>query len=388
MGTAFPRPPFVLEPKCSRLRSADLGIRCHTNYLIYTGPDRIHGAGAEPLMADWNGHGPFLGASYDIPGYYPSDIRNAYHDTGEGKGAIAIVDAHDYAPALHDFNYFSRTFDLPEETNGEATDPRNKVFQVVYATGNRPSGNAGWNTEEALDIEWSHSMAPKAKIYLVEANSSSYLDLFTAVIVAQQLPGVTQVSMSWGGGEFYGEQELDQFFANPKVTFFASSGDDAVQEYPAMSPRVVQVGGTSLYTSTVGNYGEEFGWSGSGGGPSGAELRPSYQKHANELPYGWWRGGPDISAVADPYTGVAIYDSVDYYGYVGWYPIGGTSVACPVCAGIANAAGKNRGDGEHEWIYTHPHDYHDVVGGGYYYAATPGWDFVTGFGSPMSMDSL
>src|SRR5262249_23737160 len=150
--------------------------------------------------------------------------------------------------ALNDFNVFAAQFGLPQETS---TDPRassNKVFQVVYASGKQPRSNCGWAQEAALDIEWAHAMAPSAKIVLVEAASSSFANLFAAVDVASNLPGVTEVSMSWGGSEFSGETSADSHFPqNNGIVYFASSGDTGGQViYPGASPLVVACGGTSV----------------------------------------------------------------------------------------------------------------------------------------------
>src|SRR5215510_6802122 len=167
-------------PDSSIEQPGDKGQRAHTNHVI-----SLRG-GASP-----NSSSP--------TGKTPSDIRTAYNlpSTG-GAGTIAIVDAFDYPTAVNDFNTFSSQFGLPTET-GDGS-----VFQVVYPKG-RPRQNCGWAQESALDIEWAHAMAPNAKIVLVLARSNSFADLFQAVNVAETLPGVAQISMSWGGGEFSSE---------------------------------------------------------------------------------------------------------------------------------------------------------------------------------------
>jgi subtilase family serine protease len=134
----------------------------------------------------------------------------------------------------------------------------------------------GWALETALDVEWAHALAPKANILLVEASSNLMSDLLTAVNYARNRPGVSAVSMSWGTGEFAGEATYDGFFTTPAghtgVTFLASTGDDGTPGgYPAYSPNVVAVGGTTLRVNRAissPDYVSEIGWTGSGGGVS------------------------------------------------------------------------------------------------------------------------
>jgi subtilase family serine protease len=387
VSMAGQKSPYIIVPDSSVEHPGDIGVRAHTNLLIWNGPAQYHNNEAPPMMADAS-HGPSLFHKFSsISGYYPSNIYTAYGVTPAGQGAIAIIDAYDYRTAESDFNTFSNEFGLPVETAKYQT-TTNKVFQVVYASGKEPQVNRGWNVEEALDIEWSHAMAPNAKVFLIEAASSSFGDLFTAIAKAKGMSTVTQVSMSWGGGEFSGETSYDKDFTAANAahaTFFASSGDGGSGViYPSASPNVVAAGGTSLY-ETNGAYNYEAGWSGSGGGPSAVETRPSFQSGIKSI-VGNARGVPDISAVADPNTGVAMYDS----GYGGWIVVGGTSVASPVLAGITNSGGAARWNGaEQTWIYGHTGGFHDItIGSNGGYSCTTGWDFVTGWGSPTSSSSV
>lgn len=161
---------------------------------------------------------------------------------------------------------------------------------MVYASGSKPplDPSGGWEIEEALDVEYAHAMAPNAKIYLVEANSSFYSDLFPAVLVANNLiacgqttscpsgsTGKGEVSMSWGGGEFSGEKSYDSFFTTPGVVYFAASGDVPGTSYPCVSQNVVCVGGTSTARQyTTGNFVNEYTWPEAGGGVSNYESSP------------------------------------------------------------------------------------------------------------------
>ncbi len=366
---------WIHVPDSSLERPGDRGAFAHTNHLIHVLPQTtgFTPAGRSPLSI-WQVYGDPLGS--------PSG----------GSQVIAIVDAYDYGTALKDFNVFSTQFGLPTEPSSSATASTNKVFQVVYAAGYRPRGNCGWAEEAALDIEWAHAMAPGAKIVLVEAASSSFGSMFQAVDVATSIVkarGAGEVSMSWGGSEFSSESSYDSHFAlGSSVAYFASSGDTGgATIYPSASPRVVAAGGTTLNGN--GSTATETGWNGSGGGPSRYELKPFYQNAVPTLT-GTARGIPDLSFDADPNTGVAVYDSTSCQGYVGWLVFGGTSVSAPCLAGLTNTAGAFRGDSQLQlsWIYSllGTTNYFDVTSGSAgSYKAGPGWDFVTGVGTPRRL---
>jgi kumamolisin len=360
----------VHVPDSSIEKPGERGHKAHTNHVISLRggqPDRGHGA---PPPSD-------------PPGKSPAQIRQAYvlPSTG-GAGTIAIVDAFHYATALNDFNTFSTQFGLPTQSGNSATNPNNSVFRVVYASGFQPQVNCGWGQEAALDIEWAHAMAPGAKIVLVEAASNSFNDLFNAVLFAEGLPNVVQISMSWGGGEFSGESDYDTSVFGGNVTYFAASGDTGGKTiYPGVSPNVVSAGGTSL-TLANGQW-TETGWSGSGGGPATFESRPTFQNNISSI-VGSQRGVPDFSFDADPNTGVAVYDSTRCQGLQGWMVFGGTSVSSPALAGIVNLAQSNKGPGELGFVYDNisTSNFNDVVGGSAgSFTAVGGWDFVTGIGS-------
>ncbi len=376
--------PNVFMPETSNPGLTSLGY-AHTNHLIYIGPPQY--PGGQPLFASLKPS--YLDYQSGIAGFHPNQIRTAYGDSSNGGGVIAIVDAYNYASSLKDFNTFASTFGLPKETSTNVLASTNKVFQVVYASGKKPQNNGGWAEEEALDIEWAHAMAPSAKIVLVEAASASDSALFSAIDKARSLAGVKQISMSWGGSEFSGETSYDSHFSTTSITYFVAAGDvGGAHDYPAESPEVIDIGGTSLNLNSSNQIVSETGWSSSGGGPSTYEPRPAFQNGIATI-VGSHRGGPDISAVADPNTGVAVYDSTSYQGYVGWLVFGGTSVATPVCAGIANAGGAGRGTAEAAYIYTNTSLFYDVVSGSAgSYLCQPGWDYVTGWGSPKSTASL
>ncbi|OMG70092.1 S53 family peptidase [Burkholderia ubonensis] len=333
-----------------------------------------------------------------VAGLTPALARHAYgFDTiaNQGDGVIvAIVDAYDDPRIESDLGVFSNAFSLPPCTTA------NGCFTKVYASGSKPRGDAGWSLEMALDVEWVHAIAPKAKIVLVEAASASFSDLMAAVDVAVQR-GASVVSMSFGGNEFSGESGFDGHFGAPGVTFVASSGDSGTgTEYPAASPYVVAVGGTTLSTDPYGNYVGEAAWSGSGGGVSSGEAEPAGQA-AWPIPVAGKRGVPDVSYDANPSSGFAVYDSVTYQRQAGWFQVGGTSAGAPqwsALVAIANslraAAGKARLSGTYDALYAagktaYGSNYHDVTTGtngscGAICTAAGGYDYVTGLGSPLA----
>ncbi len=365
----------ILVPDSTVESRDDIGLRAHTNHLITLGQPE-------------GGLGPGGGMT-------PAQLRSFYNlPSAGGAGLIVIVDAFHYPTALNDFNVFSAQFGLPNETSTNVLAPTNTVFQVVYASGSKPRSNCGWAQEAALDIEWAHAMAPSAKIVLVEAASNSFANLFAAVDVATTLAGAKQVSMSWGGSEFSSEASNDfHFFQTPGVVYFASSGDTGgVTIYPSASPYVVAAGGTRVNTDSGGNFTGETGWSGSGGGPSAFESRPSYQNGIVAI-VGSARGIPDISSDADPNTGVSVYDSTRCQGLSGWLVFGGTSVSSPCLAGMANLSGHNYANSPalltNSYSLLSTASFRDILtGSAGSFSCTVGWDFVTGLGSPQGTNGL
>jgi subtilase family serine protease len=332
--------------------------------------------------------------------FAPAQVRHAYgFDQISNQGAgqtIGIVDAYDDPSAEADLGVFDAQFNLPACTSS------NGCFRKVYSKGSKPAANANWAVEVALDVEWAHAVAPKATILLVEAPSNSLSDLLAAVDVAVR-DGASVVSMSWTVGEFNGEISLDNHFVSNGVTFLAASGDGGTGvAYPAASPDVVGVGGTTLTLSANGSYSSETAWSGSGGGLSTMEREPSFQSQfaIPDDPRGY-RGTPDVSYNANPGTGYAIYDSVGINGYSGWFQVGGTSAGTPQWAGlfaIANslraAARKSNLSSTNTTVYslakaTPTADFHPVTQGtngkcGTLCTALAGYDYVTGLGTPQA----
>jgi subtilase family serine protease len=335
-----------------------------------------------------------------ISAFQPAQIRHAYgFDLVSNQGAgqtIALVDAYDDPNAESDLAVFSQQYKLPVASTS------NGLFRKVYATGHKPAGNANWSVEIALDVEWAHAIAPKATIILVEAASNNLSDLLNGVDVAVR-NGATVVSMSWESGEFSGERNSDNHFVTNGVTFLAASGDAGTGvTYPAASPDVIGVGGTSLTLSPNGNYLSETAWSGSGGGLSAYEHQPLYQAEFG-IPDDSLgaRGVPDVSYNANPGTGYAVYDSVAISGASGWFQIGGTSAATPQwAAAIAIANSTRTGlrkanlSSVDSALYSLAKtnlsgDFHLVTQGdngscGAICEALAGYDFVTGLGTPRA----
>lgn len=392
----------LVIPAASHANAADLGTRAHANVRYF-----LSGV-ASPSEAP-----PFSGYAYETPaslaciyhvvapirGCNPNQTTNTPNG---GSQTIAIVDAFDDPNAAADLAAFSAQFGVPLAPGG---------FQVVYAGGSVPPQDptGGWEIEESLDIEYAHAMAPNATLYLVEANSNSYSDLFTAVQVASNLvqcgstttcpagsKGRGEVSMSWGGGEFPSEVSLDSFFTTPGVVYFAAAGDSPGVIYPCASPNVVCAGGTSTARNqNTGNFIAEIAWSDAGGGISFYEPIPGYQAGNRSIArqLGGYRGVPDISSDSNPITGVWVLDTNPVPG-AGWYIVGGTSVATPTLAGIVNASGHLAASSTAElftlYDFSNFGSFNDIIYGacGNYQGTFSdfGWDLCTGFGSPRDLD--
>jgi subtilase family serine protease len=324
-------------------------------------------------------------------GLTPQQIRDAYgfsnvsfgNIVGDGSGqTIAIVDAYNDPNIASDLMKFDQTFGLPDPPG----------FAVVEQQKGKklPKDNKGWSQEIALDVEWSHAIAPGANILLVETLSPS--ELFTGVNFARNVPGVSVVSLSAAANEIKQEPSADSLFTTPYghagVTFVVSAGDSGAKPaYPSSSPNVLSVGGTSL---SVGWYGQwersgESVWSAGGGGVSQFEGLPSFQSGLGLAT----RGTPDVSYDGDPNTGFAVYDS---FGTSGWGEFGGTSAGAPQWAALIAIADQGRALGgmgslanAQAALYSLPRtDFFDVTSGtnGKGSFATTGYDTASGLGSP------
>ncbi len=373
-----------------------------------------HGHGHDRVVVPPIAHSSFTPFGTPGPtGTLPAQIRHAYNIDqitfnsgavqGDGTGqTIAIIDAYNDPKMVNstssgfvnsDLHKFDVAFGLPDPPS----------FIKTSASGTLPASNHGWASEIALDVEWAHVIAPGANILLVEAASASDFALNQAEQYALGQPAVSVISMSFGGSEFSGQSSDDSnYYTTPAghqgITFVASAGDTGgAVGYPATSPNVLAVGGTTLSIDGQGNYLGERGWSDGGGGPSTVEPLPAYQNNVQNNVDGSFstRMTPDVAFDADPNTGVSIYDTYNNTTSAPWAQYGGTSLSAPCWGGLVAifdqgrvAAGLGTLDGPSQtlpMLYSMPSDaFHDITTGSNGYAAGAGYDLVTGLGSPVA----
>lgn len=337
----------------------------------------------------------------DTPqGFGPTDLRAAYGlpaDGGAGR-TIAIVDAYDNPDAEADLAVYRAQFGLPPCTTANGcltkTDQR--------GGNNYPAPDTGWASEISLDLDMVSAVAPEARILLIEADRPTVEDLGAAVDQAVAL-GAGYVSNSYGSNYLFfpedpAETAADAHYDHPGVAIVASSGDTRYGvAYPAASPHVTSVGGTTLTEDA----GTSRGWaesvwdhdgSGTGSGCSLYEPKPAFQQDTG-CP---GRTVADVSAVADPATGVAVYDTFGQAG--GWGVAGGTSASAPIITGVyANAGTPVAGTYPNTYPYASGSSagLHDVTAGSngkcspsYLCAAGPGYDGPTGLGTPAGLNAF
>jgi hypothetical protein len=321
-------------------------------------------------------------------GLSPANLHSAYNlpSTGGSGLTVAVVDAYNDPNAASDLATYRSTYGL------SACTVANGCFKQVSQTGSTtslPTNDTGWAGEEALDIDMVSAVCPNCNIILVEANSATDSDLGTAENEAVAL-GAKFVSNSWGGSESSSQTSEDtSYFKHPGVAITVSSGDSAYgAEYPATSQYVTAVGGTALSTSSNSRGWTESVWKtssteGTGSGCSAYDSKPSWQTDTGCTK----RMEADVSAVADPATGVAVYDT---YGGSGWAVYGGTSASSPIIAGVYALAGTpGSSDYPAKYPYSHTSNLYDVTSGNngscstsYFCTATTGYDGPTGWGTP------
>ncbi len=316
-------------------------------------------------------------------GYGPADLRGAYNLTSMGSSTqtIAIVDAMDDPTAEADMNAYRANYGLPACTSASG------CFRKVNQSGGTtyPAADAGWALEISLDLDMASAICPSCKILLVEGSSASFTDLATSVDRAATL-GANTISNSYGGSEFaaiiYGS---NSHYNHPGVAITASTGDGGYGvAFPATSQYVTAVGGTTL--NWDGTTRTETAWSGAGSGCSSFFSRPAGQPSATT---GCSRHAiGDVSAVADPATGVAVYDTTPYNGQSGWFKVGGTSASSPIIASVIALAG-NASSFNSTFLYGHASSLNDVTSGSNgtctttkWCTAGAGWDGPTGLGTP------
>jgi subtilase family serine protease len=321
-------------------------------------------------------------------GYGPTDLQSAYNLPSGGSGqTVAIVDAQDDPNAEADLGTYRSQYGLPACTTA------NGCFKKVNQTGGTsyPSPDSGWAGEISLDLDMVSAVCPSCHILLVEATSASMTNLGTAVNTAVSL-GAKYVSNSYGGSESSSDTSYDSsYFNHPGVAITVSSGDSGYGvEYPAASKYVTAVGGTSLsrasgttrgWTESV--WGSSSGGDGAGSGCSAYDAKQSWQTDTGCSK----RTVADVSAVADPNTGLAVYDS---YQASGWQVYGGTSASSPIIASVYALAGTPAaGTVPASYPYAHTGSLNDVTSGAngscsssYLCTAKSGYDGPTGLGTP------
>jgi subtilase family serine protease len=325
--------------------------------------------------------------------YTPAQLRQAYNLSGKSPNnpIVAIVDAYDDPTIKNDLDTYSRQFNLPvmPVCKGDIAKSAVPCFQKINQRGKAalPKPNGGWATEIALDVETVHAVCENCRILLVEATSPNMNNLLMGVDTAIA-KGATIISNSWGGPEYAGEVELDKHFNHPGIAITVSSGDSGYGvEYPAASPYVTAVGGTTLFMESE-KYKDENAWSGAGSGCSQYETKPEWQNDTKCK----GRTVADVSAVADPETGVAIYSSTSPKGQKGWFTVGGTSLAAPLIAAtyaVSEKIPKNQMLNSLPYLFGTRSNLHDVVGGtngdcspAYLCTGKTKYDGPTGLGTP------
>jgi subtilase family serine protease len=336
-------------------------------------------------------------------GYIPAQLQSAYAlqtaSAADGRGeTVAIVDAYDDPKAISDLDTYRRTFGLggctvspPAATGCTFTD--GATVRKVSQTGTTayPRGNTSWGQEISLDLDMVSAICPRCNILLVEATTNSIANLGIAEVEAASL-GANAISNSYGASEFSGETADDVNYDHPGIAVTASTGDSGYGvEWPAASPYVTAVGGTSLKTASTARGWTETAWTGAGSGCSAYEPQPTWQTIGAITSVCAKRATADVSAVADPNTGVSVYDTYAsfLFGSSGWLVFGGTSVASPIIASVYALAGNtSQAPG---FPYSHTLSLNDVTSGSNagligcgndLCTAGVGWDGPTGLGTP------
>ena len=325
-------------------------------------------------------------------GYGPADLQSAYKLAGATSGGrtVAIVDAYNDPTAEADLGVYRAQYGLPACTTA------NGCFHKVSQTGSStslPRTNAGWAQEISLDLDMVSATCPDCHILLVEANSASFADLGTAVNQAARTAGVVAISNSYGGSDA-ADSTYGSYYNHPGIAVTASTGDNGYQggSYPASSSYVTAVGGTSLTRSGTTRGWTESAWSGAGAGCStyntALAAAASFDTGCAK------RAMADVSAVADPNTGVAVYDSTANQGVSGWLVFGGTSASAPIIGSVYALSGNTAGYAN-ALPYQHSSALFDVTTGSdgtcpttQWCTARTGWDGPTGLGTPNGVSAF
>ena len=326
-------------------------------------------------------------------GKSPTNLISAYAlpsaTAGSGQ-TVAIVDAYDDPYAEADLGVYRSYYGLPACTTA------NGCFKKVSQTGSTtslPAANASWSQEISLDIDMVSAICPNCNILLVEATSASFANLGAAVNEAAAL-GADAISNSYGSTGDARDSVYGSYYNHPGIAVTASSGDSGYgASYPASSHYVTAVGGTTLTADSSTTRGwTETAWSGAGSGCS--SYNTALTGAASFSTGCTRRAEADVSAVANPSTGVSVYDSYAYAGSSGWLTFGGTSVSAPIIASVYALAG-NAASIDNNYPYTNSTSLNDVTSGSngscgtsQWCTAGTGWDGPTGLGTPNGIGAF
>ncbi|MHA3702025.1 S53 family peptidase [Jatrophihabitans sp. YIM 134969] len=333
------------------------------------------------VVTTTDGATPLATTSYQS-GYSPAQLTTAYALAGAtGSATVAVVDAYASPNAAADLAAYRTQFGL-----GTAN-----LTQYNQTGGTTlPAGDTGWGSEEMLDLEMVSAICPSCSIVYVGANSTSFADLGTAVNTAVA-KGAKVVSNSYGGSESSGESAYASYYNHPGVAITVSSGDDGYGvQSPASFNTVTAVGGTNLVLNSDNTRKTETAWSGAGSGCSRYISKPSWQHDTGCSK----RTVADVSAVADPNTGVAVYDSYGSSGGANWFVYGGTSVAAPIIGAVYARSGNTSGVPA-SVAYSNTGSLYDVTSGSngrcstkYLCTGVSGYDGPTGLGTPKGVGAF
>ncbi|HXL96691.1 MAG TPA: putative Ig domain-containing protein [Streptosporangiaceae bacterium] len=341
-------------------------------------------------------------------GYGPSTFQAAYGLTAasaaDGSGTtVAVIDAYNDPTAASDLAEYRSAAGLPALTSGQFTQ-YNQEGETSPLPATAPTDD-DWTLEESLDVDMVSAICPLCKIDLVEATNDSGTGLYVAEETAATTLGAKYISNSWGGSESSTDLTYDtEYFGVSGVVYTASAGDSAYSGgviYPATSPHVVGVGGTTLDTASNSRGYTESVWEtssteGTGSGCSSNEPQPSWQSALSVITaVCGFKVDNDTAADADPNTGAAVYDTTNGNG--GWEEVGGTSESSPIIASVFALAGNNGNGGENaaDSIYTHTSSLYDVTSGSngscgssLLCTAKTGYDGPTGWGTPDGLTAF
>ena len=334
-------------------------------------------------------------------GYTPDQIRTAYNvnpalASNKTPGVVTVTIAYTYPNLQKDFDTFCRKFSLPLK----------KINIVSLGT----EEDSGWAMEECLDVQWVYAMNPSVIIQVVEAASSSFDDMFAAVQYATSPPPGSPlkkpdvISMSWGASESSAQTAYDKYFSDKNISYLASSGDHNFACFPSTCNNVLSIGGTTLYVDSNNKRNKETTWMSAGCGMSSIVSKPSHQSNMPSLNKYNNRIVPDISGVANSSTGVCVV----YGGNT--HIVGGTSVSCPIMAGILSIAFSKRKElrkpafttvngapnNLHTFLYnlykvpqTYKTNFYDItLGKNGDFQSGQGHDMATGLGVPIGVNLI